>query len=113
MYLDHEFAYHPVKDSVVVVPVFRMSHKVLDRFRRRLGKQPDMNIAKGGVQNRSGTGQSRFGLHLLPRVEVFGFLVLHVARRLDNIFVVGEHVEPDFAGSSADEHRIWFFGLLE
>lgn len=112
-YLDHEFADYAVEDGVVVIPVFRMRNKVLDRFWRRFGEQSDVDVAIRGVQNRSGTRLCRFGFKLLLGVEIPRLFVLHVPRGFADVLLVGEDVEADFSGSGRDEHWVSFLGFLK
>ena len=47
--LDHELPDDTMEDGVVVVPALGMRHKVLNRLWRRVGEQPDMDVAMGRV----------------------------------------------------------------
>src|SRR2546423_15375891 len=94
-YLNHEFTNNSVKYGVVVVAIFGMRHKILDRLRGSLWKQPQVDIAVSSVQD----GRcARFGFldFLLLAANHAWLLVLYVTFRLANLFLICEHVESDF-----------------
>ena len=95
--LDHEFAYDAVEDCVVVIAVLAVGYEVLDGFGGGVGKEADVDVAVRGVQNGCGAALRGLGFDLLAGVEVLGLLILHVARRLADVCLVGEDVEADFS----------------
>ena len=102
-----------MEDGIIVISVSRMRDKILDRFRRRLGEEPKMNITKSGVQYRARARLGRPRLcHLLLSVGVPRFLILYVTCRFGYVFLVGEHVEADFSRAGTDEQRVSLLGFF-
>lgn len=102
-----------MEDGVIVTSIFGMRDKILNRFRRCLGEESNVNVTEGGVQDGSRACLGRLRFYRLLRVDVSRFLVLYVTRRFDNVFLVGEHVEADFARPGADEHGISLLGFFQ
>lgn len=60
--LDHEFLDHAVELGGIVIAVARMRHKVFYGFGRGVGKEADVDVAGGGVQDCCVAGLDWFGL---------------------------------------------------
>lgn len=88
-HLNHKLPNDAMKDGVVIVSIASMRHEILDRLRRGIRKQPDVDIAVRRMQHGRGArlDGSRLGLGLGRQIA--WFLVLHVALGLRYPIAVG------------------------
>ena len=76
--LNHEFANDSMKDGIIIIPILGMSDKILYGFGRRIGKESNVDITHGGMNDGGCTHLDRSGLSLGTSGQIPWFLILHV-----------------------------------